>query len=153
MHECAHQLTFNSGLFVRHRHLPAWVGEGLAEYFASPSSLLEDDWRGIGKPYPEALKRLEIEGVELEAFIRHDVQFRYSSTLPPAYQRAWGVTYFLFRNRPGPYIEYLRTIAQDVRSDSRTARQRVAIFERTVGDLVELQKEFDDDLRELVGAE
>jgi hypothetical protein len=135
IHECAHQLTFNSGLFLRHRHVPAWVSEGLAEFFASPSGLLKE-WRGVGQKHPEALKLLQ-----------------YRSTTTAAYQRAWGVNYFLLRKRPDAYIEYLRTVYDDVQSDRRTARQRVAIFERTIGDLFELQKEFDKDLAELVAAE
>ena len=53
MHETAHQLSFNCGLFNRRGDIPRWAAEGLATYCEATDN---GSWQGFGEPNPERLK-------------------------------------------------------------------------------------------------
>jgi hypothetical protein len=56
MHEVAHQLSFNTGMFNREGDMPIWLAEGLATYCESTDNQV---WQGLGEPNPERLAPLE----------------------------------------------------------------------------------------------
>jgi hypothetical protein len=55
MHEVAHQLSFNSGLFNRDGDVAAWLAEGMATYCEATRNT---SWQGIGEMNPERMNFL-----------------------------------------------------------------------------------------------
>lgn len=149
VHETAHQLTFNCGLHQRFADLPLWVLEGMALYFETPDLRKADqDWKTIGvinRPrldaYRKCLKNRAKEG-GLERLLTNDKRFKTAATFAESYGEGWAFNYFLFKNRPKEYVEFLKVLSEKAPGIVETPQERVEGFKKIFGDLKPLDDEF-----------
>ncbi|MGV3485755.1 MAG: DUF1570 domain-containing protein [Planctomycetaceae bacterium] len=148
IHEATHQLAFNTGLQKRYADNPMWVSEGLAVFFESPDFSNPRGWRTIGKVNTVNLGRFRRyaprRGADsLATLLADDDRFRQEASAADAYSEAWALTYFLLRTKKKEYIQYLQTLSEGKPLVTRTARERIEIFEQAIGvDLATLDRQF-----------
>jgi hypothetical protein len=147
IHEATHQIAYNCGLHTRFADIPLWVSEGLAVYFETPDLSSSKGWRTIGALHPERLARfrqyLPSRGSgSLESLVSDDARFRNARTALDAYAEAWALNYFLIRQRPREYVEYVRKLAAKQRLAWDKPEQRVAEFRAAFGELDQVDREF-----------
>ena len=137
IHEATHQIAFNCGLQQRFADIPLWVCEGLAVYFETPDLGSGRGWRTIG-----AVNRVRLAGFRdylprrpagsLESLLAGDERLRNARDAQDAYSEAWALNYFLLRQRPRQYEEYLKRLSEKrpfVRDDpAARLREFQAIF-------------------------
>lgn len=147
VHECTHQIAFNTGLQTRYADIPVWVSEGIAMYFETPDLQSSRGWRTIGAVNPMRLEGFRATAArhrpeDLEALIVDDQRFRDTRTAAQAYCEAWALTYFLVRHKPAQWEAYVRRLSQKTPLVWNTPQQRRAEFVEAFGDLATLHVEF-----------
>ncbi len=147
VHEVAHQLAFNGGLFNRQGDAPFWAVEGHANYCESTEA---GRWLGIGKPNPERLRTLaRVKGqlVPLRRLVTGDGwkgASRQETLL--FYAQSWALFQMLMEERPQVLFHYLRTIYS-----RQTADHRLTDFREAFGaDLEALDKRLAEYVRRLL---
>ncbi|MGL4553385.1 MAG: DUF1570 domain-containing protein, partial [Gemmataceae bacterium] len=140
MHEVAHQLSFNAGLFNRHGDVPAWLAEGLAVYCESTSSGV---WQGIGEPIPSRAAALRGRPpVRLRSLVENDDWLRKSALVEDVvagYSASWLLFRLLIEERPRQLKMYLEAI-----HPRRGPEHRLADFAGAFGDLKKLEKRYEE---------
>jgi len=144
IHEATHQIAFNCGLHQRLSDCPLWVSEGIAIYFETPDLHSAKGWRSIG-----AINRPRLAQFytylprrppdSLRTLIEKDERFRNPQTGLDAYAEAWALTYFLLKQRPKQYVEYLQQIS----------RKKPLVWDKPETRLREFQSAFGQDLQAL----
>lgn len=148
IHEATHQLAYNTGLQQRFADNPMWVSEGLAVFFEAPDFSNPRGWRTIGRVNQVNLRRFQkyLPGRpadSLTSLIGDDRRFRDPEAALAAYSEAWALNYFLLRTKRKAYVRYLQELSQGEPLQVRSARERVAAFEKAMGcDLETLEKSF-----------
>lgn len=148
VHEATHQIAFNSGLHTRYADIPLWVSEGLAVYFEAPDLKSQRGWRTIGRLNGPRLARfLEYLPVRpadsLESLVRGDARFRDPQQAEAAYAEAWALNYFLLKQAPQAYLDYLAGLARKKPLLYDLPEQRLAEFRAAFGeDLTRLDADF-----------
>ncbi len=147
VHEATHQLAFNCGLHTRLSDCPLWFAEGIAVFFETPDLRSAKGWAGIGAVNPMRLPQfqqyLHRRGRDsLRTLISSDRRFRDPKQVLDAYAEAWALTYFLIRQHPKQYVEYLRMVSAKKPLIFDTPERRIAQFERHFGDMKRLDGEF-----------
>jgi len=147
VHEATHQISLNSGMFIRLSDCPLWISEGVAVFFETPDLTNRRGWGGVGevnhgrltqfrtylpKRPPDSLKRL----------IESDKRFRDVNTSLDTYAEAWALTYFLCNQKPKELTEYLKLIGAKIPCVADSPEERVEEFEVVFGDWRELDQEF-----------
>jgi hypothetical protein len=148
VHEATHQVAFNCGLQQRYADIPLWLCEGMAIYFETPDLQSSTGWRTIGsvnrvrlQGFREYLPRRKSES--LKALLVDDDRMRGSQTALDAYAEAWALNYFLIRQRPKQYVEYLKVLGQKPPLAQYSAETRLREFQQAFGeDLGQLDTEF-----------
>jgi hypothetical protein len=116
IHECTHQIAFNTGVHSRFAPPPRWVAEGLAMLFESPGVYDAHDYRqfndrvnhGRLRDFKEAI--LPKHSPEMiVGFLSSDEWFQKNPGA--AYAMAWALTFYLAENEPTKYAEYLKLTA------------------------------------------
>ena len=148
IHEATHQIAFNCGLQTRYTDIPVWLSEGLAIYFETPDLSSGQGWRGIGNVNRSRLHafrqnlRSRKPGA-LSELIATDQRMREVRTAPAAYAEAWALNYFLIRNKPDQYVDYLKMLSEKSRLVWDDEATRLAEFKKFFGDdMQELETEF-----------
>lgn len=99
-HEGAHQILHNVGVQQRLAHWPAWLNEGLAEYFAPTTFGKRMTWKGAGEVNDWRMYELERylkSGAGEGEFVNDTVlASRLTST---GYATAWALTHYLAEYR------------------------------------------------------
>ena len=137
-HEGVHQVLGNIGVQARLSNWPAWICEGLAEYFAPTSADRGVRWKGIG--LVNDLRMRDIVAMRKEPsfragsgdIIRHLVsgeQFTAND-----YALAWGLTHYLAERRVEAFHEYLRDVSQLSVDDAADGAASLAMFTARFGD-------------------
>jgi len=144
VHEATHQIAHNRGLNRRYSDCPMWVSEGIALYFETPDLGSRRGWRGIGDPNLPRLERFREYSARrptnsLETLISDDTRLKSTKTAQNAYAEAWALTYFLLKQHPDEYVEYLRRMSQ----------KRPLFWDDAETRLREFQEAFGDDLQKL----
>jgi hypothetical protein len=147
IHEATHQIAYNCGLHTRFADIPLWVSEGLAVYFETPDLSSTKGWRTIGNVNHERLARFRQYQTQrgagsLESLVATDARFRNTRTALDAYAEAWALNYFLIRQRPREYKEYVQKLAAKERLAIDEPDRRVSEFRDAFGDLKQLDREF-----------
>ena len=147
VHEATHQIAFNCGLHARYSDCPMWFSEGVAVFFETPDLRSKKGWRGIGKVNTPRLNRFRSymrrrPQDSLATLLTDDDRFRDTSTSLDAYAEAWGLTYFLIKQRPKEYAKYLKFLAEKKPLIWDTPETRRREFERVFGDIGKLNVEF-----------
>jgi len=147
VHEATHQIAFNCGLQTRYSDIPLWVSEGIAVYFETPDLSSRSGWRNIGgvnwHRY-EGFRRYipKRPSDSLAALVTSDDKLRDPHTAGDAYSEAWALVYFLIRQRPDEFHEYMRLLSAKPRLGRDEPGQRLEEFTRIFGPLDELDAEF-----------
>ncbi len=145
MHECAHQMSFNTGLLNRQGDMPVWLAEGLACYCESTN---EGSWQILGAPNPlriESLRQVKGSFLPLDQLVGNDLWLRTPRVLL-GYAQSWAMFRMLMEERPKALRKYLATI-----HSRRAPDHRMNDFREAFGpDLATLEQRHHAYLRDLV---
>ena len=138
VHEATHQIAFNSGLHARYSDCPLWFSEGIAMYFETPDLHSSKGWAGVGAVNRSRLAQFHqyLAGRpadSLRTLIAGDERFRDLKQASDAYAEAWALTYFLLRQRPKEYVEYLKMLSQKQPLVEDGPERRIEQFEKFFG--------------------
>jgi len=147
VHEATHQIAFNCGLHTRLSDCPHWFSEGIAIYFEAPDLSSLKGWRNVGGVNRPRLTefRKSLAGRRADSLltlISDDRRFQDPQQSFAAYAEAWALTYFLIRQHPKQYIDYLKMLSQKKQLIWDDAAQRRREFSNAFGDLRKLDVEF-----------
>lgn len=148
VHEATHQIAFNCGLHQRFSDCPLWFSEGIAVFFETPDLTSAKGWKTVG-----AVNRVRLEQFRaylkdrpadsLATLISKDDRLRNTKTAPEAYAEAWALTYFLNKQRPKEYVQYLAMLSKKKPLFWDEPETRLAEFRAAFGqDLKALDEEF-----------
>lgn len=148
VHEATHQIAYNCGLHARFSDCPLWFSEGIAVYFETPDVSSAKGWSTVGAvnlprlaQFRDYARRRPSDS--LVSLIRDGTRFRDTSKGLDAYAEAWALTYFLLKQRPKQYVEYLRTLSAKEPAKSDDPEIRLHEFKRAFGpDLKRLDSDF-----------
>lgn len=147
VHEATHQIAFNCGLQTRYSDIPLWVSEGIAVYFETPDLSSQRGWRNIGGVnwyrYEGFRRYVPIRASDsLATLITSDDKLRDPQTASNAYCEAWALVYFLIRQRPHEFQQYMRLLSEKPSLGRDEPEQRLEEFTRIFGSLDDLDAEF-----------
>jgi hypothetical protein len=140
MHETAHQLSFNCGLFNREGDVPLWAAEGLACYC---ECTVNGAWQGIGELNPERLAALAAmvrearKPIPLKDLVGSDDWLRSQTDkrrLLLGYAQSWALFRMLMEQQPRALEKYLQSIYSRRTNDHRL-EDFCAIFGRDLANL------------------
>ena len=148
IHEATHQIAFNCGLQTRHADIPRWLCEGLAIYFETPDLSSSKGWRTIG-----AANQVRLAGFReyvrrgrpadsLVSLIANDQRMLDPERADDAYGEAWALNYFLIRQHPKQYVDYLKQLSAKQPLIWDEPQERLQEFKQAFGDLDQLDAEF-----------
>jgi hypothetical protein len=144
MHECAHLISFNSGMLRRAGDVPVWLAEGLATYCESTS---EGDWQSLGSPNPmriDDLRRVRGAYIPLPALLKDD--WLRSKHVLTGYAQSWALYRLLMEERPAHLRQYLTAIAA-----RRAPESRLADFRQSIAtDFASFEQRYQSYLNELI---
>lgn len=141
IHEATHQIAFNCGMHRRFADIPLWLSEGIAMYFETPDLESSRGWRNIGSVNQVRLAEFQKDLTQrdddsLRTLLENDQRFRTTNEMARAYPESWALVYFLIRQRPQQFVEYLKLMSQKKPLASDSPKTRIAEF----------RKVFDQDL-------
>jgi hypothetical protein len=144
VHEATHQIAFNCGLQTRYADIPLWLSEGIAVYFETPDLKSTSGWRSLGDVnrvrlagFRDYLRRRPSDS--LVTLLTDDNRLRSGTTAADAYSEAWALNYFLIRQRPQQFRDYLKMLSE----------KRPMFWDDTATRLKEFQEAFGTNLAEL----
>ena len=138
IHEATHQIAFNCGLHRRFADIPLWLSEGIAMYFETPDLKSSRGWRNIGGV--NQVRLLEFRNGlssrrddSLRTLLADDLRFRTADEMSQAYPESWALVYFLIRQRPHEFVEYLKVMSQKEPLLTDSSQTRLAEFRAAMG--------------------
>ena len=139
IHEATHQIAFNSGLQTRFADIPLWVSEGIAVYFETPDLQSDKGWRTIGAVNSSRLSRFREylpnrPATSLKSLISDDKRMRDRARALDAYAEAWALNYYLIRQHPKKYINYLQMLSEKKQLFWDDPEIRLKEFQAAFGD-------------------
>jgi hypothetical protein len=148
IHEATHQLGSNCGLQTRLADIPLWLYEGMAMYFETPDlASSKGGWRNIG-----AVNRVRLQGFReylprrpadsLLTLLTGSERLRDTKRANDAYGEAWALNYFLIKQRPKQYLEYVKLMAEKKPLVSDDPQTKIDEFTKFFGKLDQLDAEF-----------
>ena len=156
-HEGVHQILHNIGVQQRLSAWPAWLNEGLAEYFAPTTFGKRLTWKGAGQVNDWRMYELERflkSGADAGELVGDTViAHRLTST---GYATAWGLTHFLSKHERDGFHEMIREYSQlgPLEGAEDVARgiapsQRATFAQHIGGDFAALERRIVKHLRTL----
>ena len=151
IHEATHQIAHNCGLHTRYADNPLWFVEGLALYFEVPDLKSSRGWRTIGTLNQTRMRDFVAythrrPGDSLQTLIQDDQRLRDLSLAENGYAEAWALTYFLIRQHPKEYVEYVKRLSNlkpcQAESPEEQVKRRIQTFLDVFGDPIALDREF-----------
>lgn len=153
-HEAAHQVLFNFGVHKRNARNPVWLVEGLACQFEIPQTGKSGGTRQINQmrlgdlrnalgladgvkkiteaDYQTALKSKNI--VSLQVLVTDPAVFTGAdSNIVFRYAQAWGLVYFLSRERKAEFGRYIRSLANRPAEEALDSSKQLDYFVRFFG--------------------
>ncbi|HVC95722.1 MAG TPA: DUF1570 domain-containing protein [Pirellulales bacterium] len=154
IHEATHQMAFNCGLQTRYADIPLWLSEGIATYFETPDLSSSKGWRSIG-----AVNPVQLEGIRnylprrqadsLTSLLAGNDRLRNPKLQADAYAESWALNYFLVKQRPKQYLEYIKALAEKKAQFFDDAQTKIEEFKQAFGDLDKLDADFERYMRKL----
>lgn len=153
IHEAVHQVGFNTGMHSRFAPTPVWFSEGLAVFHEVPDVKNKDVGWTLGPRVNE--NRLE----QLRAFwqrqpeqpiqkmivVSGDPLFSRPQSALDNYALAWGLVYYLTKQRPKAWAEYIEILRAKNPLSEDTDETRLKDFESCFGkDWDRLYREFNN---------
>lgn len=159
-HEGVHQTLANIGVQSRLSIWPAWVTEGLAEFYSPTTEETPIRWKGLGEVNDLRMANLDtmIKRGDRAAgsLIRQTLlATRLDSN---GYAASWGLAHYLNHIKPATFLEYVRNLslreplAEPVPSSGKGSRgeAELELFYHFFGkDLVQLERGMNSHLRKL----
>lgn len=139
-HEAAHHIHFNIGLFNRRGDTPRWLGEGLAQMFETPPSLLGGS---LGALNHYRLRQFrQIWGPDREKFepgyLQHFLWSRPRGEFSAAdYPLGWALCHYLWRTKREGFSKFLKAISELEDDVTLTPTERQKMWENCFGPLTE----------------
>ncbi len=149
LHEAAHQIGCNNGMFPRLAPVPLWLLEGIAMLHEIPDidnpKRSESGEPGVNKKWlgvvREFLRKNPSDPVR--TMLQTDEVLRSMQTAKNYYGLSWSFTYFLYKKKPKQFAAYLQTISAKTAADVDSPTLRLLDFEEHFGDdWDKLQKEY-----------
>jgi hypothetical protein len=154
IHEATHQIAFNRGLQTRYADIPLWLSEGIAMYFETPDLAAAKGWRTIG-----AVNRVQLDAFlkylprrpedSLATLVSSHERLHDAKLFRDAYAEAWALNYFLLRQRPKQYLQYVKMLSEKKELMTDTPDTRLREFREAFGDLDALDADFVRQMRKL----
>lgn len=142
VHETAHQLSFNTGMFDRKGTLPLCILEGLAIYVEMWRPGVKNSIGGINRPRLQAMRDVA-DWIPIADLLADGWAFA-PETEQLAYAESWLLMHhFLRSSARQPRLRDYLTQAQGVKKPGDRAR----IAEKTLGPLAKVDREIKDDGR------
>lgn len=147
LHEGVHQIAYNSGLHQRYSDAPVWLTEGMAMFFESIDLNAKDEAKSVGRTNPSRLKqyrlmqRMPKDVLPLQSLIATNERFAKADEIPRSYPEAWALSYFLLKQQPAKYVDYLRVIQAKPLLQWDSPEERIADFRAVFGDPVAVQQQ------------
>ncbi|HUY35250.1 MAG TPA: DUF1570 domain-containing protein [Pirellulales bacterium] len=148
IHEATHQIAFNCGLQARYADIPRWLCEGIAMYFETPDLASSKGWRSIG-----SVNQVRLAGFRnylprrpadsLTTLLAGSDRLRDPKRADDAYGEAWALNYFLIKQRPKQYLQYIKALAAKQPLLSDDPQVKIEEFKQAFGnDLEQLDADF-----------
>ncbi len=148
IHEATHQIAFNCGLQARFADIPFWLSEGIAMYFETPDLGSSKGWRSIG-----AVNQVRLAGFRdylprrgadsLTTLLNGSDRLGGPKLADDVYAEAWALNYFLIKQRPKQYLEYIKALAEKQPLLSDDPQAKIEEFKQAFGNnLEQLDLEF-----------
>ncbi len=156
LHEAAHQIGCNNGMFPRLAPVPLWLLEGVAMLHEIPDvdnpkrsesgePSVNKKWLGVVR---EFFRKNPSDPVR--TMLQTDIVLRSQQTAKDYYGLSWSFTYFLYKKKPKQFAAYLQTISAKTAADVDSPTLRLLDFEEHFGDdWDKLQKEYARYIRSL----
>jgi hypothetical protein len=136
MHECAHQISFNCGLFKRGHDVPTSIAEGLATYCEATE---EGDWTSLGNINPlriSALAAARGKFIPLADLLRNEHWLQTPQVLL-GYGQSWALFSYLMKEHPEQLKRYLKII-----ENRRAPENRLDDFQEAFGNLQQFERRY-----------
>ena len=134
VHETAHQVSFNRGLFNRSGQNPSWAVEGLAMLFEAPVGEVKDGGWNVTVDFGPNKRRIrefqEYVKVQQDANPLRKVvsNEKVNPDVPGSYELSWALFSYLYKKHPDRLAHYLYGTAVQKRT-SYSINERVEEFE------------------------
>ena len=148
IHEAAHQLANNCGLFRRYADVPYWLAQGLATYCEAPDLTSRRGWRSIGQlnqmrlaSFRKSLSKRP--SGRLASYIADNERLTDTVEGAEAYSEAWALTYYLSQKHQAQFVGYTQMLSRKSPFIWDSPKTRLEEFKRFFGnDLGQLETEF-----------
>jgi hypothetical protein len=147
IHEATHQIGSNCGLQARYADIPLWIYEGMAMYFETPDLSSSKGWRNIGavnrvrlRAFREYLPHRPADS--LASLLANSDRLRDANRAKDALGEAWALTYFLVKQRPKQYLEYIKLMSKKKPLLTDDPQTKIDEFKNVFGNLEQLDAEF-----------
>ena len=149
IHEAAHQIGCNDGMFSRTAPIPLWLLEGVA-MLHEIADVNNPKRTESGEPKVNKKRLGEMAAFysknpndPVRIMLQTDDTLRSVRTAKDYYGLSWGFTYFLYKKKPKQFASYLQMISAKTAADVDSPTLRLLDFEDHFGsDWEKLQKEF-----------
>lgn len=115
-HEGVHQILHNIGVQQRLSTWPAWISEGLPEYFAPTSIDRRIRWKGVGDVNDlrmhSLVKRMQADDGTLANGGLVEQVVKAETLDADGYAAAWALTFFLAQHRRNDFFAYLKEVSE-----------------------------------------
>lgn len=140
MHEAAHQIGFNDGMFPRLSKVPIWLCEGVAVMHELPD-IQNPRTNENGDPGKVNRKSLQQFRAYMETsptdpvrtLIRSDERILTIRSASGNYGLAWALSYYLYKRKPAEFRRYLKMMTEKEMFVVYSAEERLADFETCFG--------------------
>ena len=143
VHEAVHLVGFNTGMHPRHTPNPHWLYEGLAVVHEVPDLRHPSGWSPgrphVNRPRLDQLRRYldrsppELAIQRIQKMLQDDGLFTAQATALDNYALAWGVSYYLVRERDKEFAAYLKVLQEKTPLSKDNAEIRLKEFENAFG--------------------
>ncbi len=147
VHETAHQLSFNTGLFDRDRPPPLSLSEGIATYVELWVPGDRNPIGGLNRPRLRALRAAD-NWIPIADLLSDDRPFR-GEDAQLAYAESWLLTHHFLRS--STRVPKFRDYLAELRQETRPAGAR-AVAEKRIGPLDRLDKLIKDEASRYLNA-
>lgn len=148
-HEASHQIAYNCGIQTRRIKYPLWASEGIATNY-------ELTTRRVGPKTNNYLRKYKLNQVHADGGILRvedlivvmSIANESDKKISSRYAEFWGFWKFLYETRPlrlGKYYKQMKSM-----ESSPDERKNVEIFEDTIGDVDDIQHEYESWLNGLL---
>lgn len=141
VHECVHQLVFNTGLQKRYSEVPLWFSEGFAVYFEGTSGRGSLAWSRPGEAsrihLPTLKNKQNASKLRLATLLSSNTPFQDPNQLAAAYSQSWGLIHFLITRKRDNFDSLLQAYQQLKPRQTISAEMHLKQFETATNQPIE----------------